>query len=402
MSKTTAQPELLDKDRHANLVEEIRESQGMQDRPKMLEIFNTLLEHNRASRDDRLKALEKVTKGKVTENIRRCREVLEAIEGSGSRVKIKSGSAGARPEDNPDIYTLWVHAGARATSPAAPAHEGVEEDQSALKRFWACHEQASVQGCIVVGEPFFLKQEIKPGEQPGTELFVRNPDINTEAEAREAGLKGDPDYPYLRRGEVLAMLEISNYFTGRLKPIRSRNGEGLETLRPKVPHPQSSMIIIGNSQSCGALTVYEGSYEFLYYSDGRTIYRRNSPSTRHSGRRFAKRRELTDKVCAPVLVSRRPGKLESDSWITIVATDSGRAMERVGEILCSPTQMEKLFRGMPEDWPENWPSAPFQIVIEVDILLNSGREDSGSEWRVKGDPWRPSEEPGRSAITRSR
>lgn len=352
--------------------------------PVSLNTFKLLASLRQASRGKRLEALgyNKQTAKQVSAEISRCRDFLAKVfsqdyPGDPFPLTVAEGRRG-RGKPSEDQFQLQL-VSRNGVSPTAH-----------VQRFWAPHLNRNYKSLLWYGEPLFIRRRhaIRGAKQ---EVFERNTQVNTVDDVKERvklAKEDRIDYPYLRYGEVRVLLDISNalarYGGPPLEIESSRNGDTLEELEKRADSSEDNLIIVGNTQSNGALSIYQVD-EFRYYSkDGQIEARRGRrPHGAIVGkpfRRIEEEKENGKPGRAYVLFSRRFGR--QGGFISMIASDSGRGMKGAGKLLSKDEELEKLFAYLEtKGWPKDWPLRKFQLLIEFEIL-----GDSAARWNLI-DPW---------------
>jgi hypothetical protein len=228
------------------------------------------------------------------------------------------------------------------------------------RAFWEPHFDPEAATWIVYGEPLFMKER-----RDGADVFTRDVRIN---DRRDVAPPLAATYPFLRLGEVQCMLELARFFTEAKVPLRwygCRRSHGLKQLMQVTGGVRTQVIVLGNTFSNGLLVAYQDYSVFPFHMDGATIRGRGAPD----GGGETVFQDGTDPrydhgFTTHGLVSRRHGFIPS-TFVTTIASDNGRAIHKIGQVLCSEADLRaqlgssKLARfqdGLPEE---------FQLVFKV-------------------------------------
>lgn len=227
------------------------------------------------------------------------------------------------------------------------------------RMFWRPYFDPAVPTWLVYGEPLFMKTRRK-------DVYIRDVAINRREEVPDSR---DAVYPFLRLGEVRCMLEIVRLFAEHKIPLHllsCRRGHGLDQLMKGTGGGKSHVIVLGNTFSNGILHAYQSNRKFPFYMEGATILKRQGESKRIVGTfDDAAIPDIADCITTHALISRRRG-FDPSTCVTTIASDNGRAIYRMGQVLCSDTELRNATRQGPlQHLDGNALPAEFQIVFKI-------------------------------------
>lgn len=249
-------------------------------------------------------------------------------------------------------------------APREPANSAMPPANSA-EQFWHAYIHADLDVWVVYGIPLFLRR--KDGDH---EIFIRDMRYNRAGQLQPTD---DKRYPFVRRGEVECMLELSRFFAAHRIQVHSKGAKEphdlvqlLEATRRRKTH----IITIGNTYSNGVLKHYQSMRKFPIVQDGAAVTRRADTSAtvyELTQRADAEREDLWMDY---VLVTRQPGA-QRGTVVTSIASDSGTAVSHVGRVLTDAEELQGMLieRGIADLLEPDAPTS-FQLVFEVDLVSN--------------------------------
>ena len=225
------------------------------------------------------------------------------------------------------------------------------------RKFWKDYLPAKLPTVIAYGMPLFKTNE-------SHEVFTREVLINREQEISAPNMAC---YPFVTHGEMLAMLELTTWLMDKGVTVKHEGYTRSQTLRHFIDrYAEANGILLGTARVNGILRNYQNYPAFPFFVEDTAIVKHQGSM---DGGEIAR---YTDKFMrngqyylAYVLVSRRPGQRAKS--VTIIAANTGRAIERMGRLFTREDELEELFKQRP---CSDWGSLPdsFQLLFEVTIL----------------------------------
>ena len=235
-----------------------------------------------------------------------------------------------------------------------------------LKRlFWEPHLDPHTPALIVYGVPMFVQSKEKT-------VFTRNVIENSEGAVK---LKRGQRiaWPYVTLGDMECSLRLTRFLSVRGVEVKT-NG-----CRPDVPFTE---LFESNSEEMSGIIV--GSTRVNPYLKGyQRLALKNASVERHfpfrletftvdevdergrkTNRRIGEKKYSTFSH-VPAVITRRAGA--KGSPVTLIASNHGRAVHRVGEILTEEKHLRKLLTDpLLQAWSDTLPSQ-FQIVLRIRV-----------------------------------
>jgi len=222
-----------------------------------------------------------------------------------------------------------------------------------LRRFWARHFTPGELTRVAYGEP----------------LFWRVPDSSVYLRTTEKNAPGPTDpkdwvtYPFVTLGDLGLLWNVGQLLTARGIAVdinAYRHESTLVHLRAAQKVHDENLLLVGTPRSNGIVREYAKNFEFKFTIDETSISAGAEPfvDRNHPGK--------TDVQLAYAVVSRRPG-IEIGT-VTIVASNNGRAIQAVGELLTSGKLLTELVTREPQlsalrrELPDR-----FQILFEFEL-----------------------------------
>jgi hypothetical protein len=233
---------------------------------------------------------------------------------------------------------------------------------SSTRVFWAPYFDTPISTWLVYGEPMFMTTKPK-------EIFIRDVRVN-----RRDAVPGPKEavYPFLRLGEVRCMLEIVRLFAEQKTPLDllpCRYSHGLDQLVKGTDGKRSNIIVVGNVFSNGILRAYQNRRNFPFFMEGAVIFKREGKTTIPYPDKDDP--EEADCKITHVLLSRRKG-VDPTTCVTTIASDNGRAIYRLGKVLCNGSELKTLIEQIP-----TWREKPDALPLEFQVLVKVWVHDRG-------------------------
>ena len=145
-----------------------------------------------------------------------------------------------------------------------------------------------------------------------------------------------------------------------------RRSHGLKQLMQVTGGSRTQVIVLGNTFSNGLLVAYQDYSIFPFYMEGATIRRKRAPAEDDEAVfQDGMDPKYDNGFTTHGLVSRRHG-FDPSTFVTTIASDNGRAIHKIGQVLCSEADLnaqlsanplaDRFRSGLPEE---------FQLVFKV-------------------------------------
>jgi hypothetical protein len=252
-----------------------------------------------------------------------------------------------------------------------------------LQSFWDPHLDRRVRTLVSYGVPLFVRKE-------DHSVFTRRVTMNIPSDAGGAEDGGEICWPFVAHGDLLAAVELDRWLTARNIPTSLgafKADDGLQMLG-NLTASDLNVIALGSTRVNGILE----QYQRLVLRAKRGAEPRYLPfrlrmfdvvrvdHDEHSVATFVEEhhRGMSN---VPVVITRRSGAIRN--FITLIASNHGRAVFRAAQILTQENDLRELFaderlRGWTVAMPAN-----FQIVLMVTVLA---QEDLAGTYVVE-DVW---------------
>ncbi|HEX8411809.1 MAG TPA: hypothetical protein VF883_23375 [Thermoanaerobaculia bacterium] len=254
--------------------------------------------------------------------------------------------------------------------------------QGLLHTFWQAFIDRRVRTLVAYGVPLFLRN----AEQT---VFKRNATVNVPADVKAPDLSEEICWSFVKHGDLLAAFELTRWLTAQgvvadLGAFKADSGLQAFANLPA----DLNVIVLGSIRANGILD----EYQQLELRSVRDIAPRHLPfrlrlfdvvrvdAEQRVVATFGEERHRgTSRV--PVVITRRRGA--NRSFITLIASNHGRAVFRAAQLLTRDAELQDMFsddrfRGWAAKMPET-----FQLLLYVTVLA---REDVGGPW-VLEDVW---------------
>lgn len=233
-----------------------------------------------------------------------------------------------------------------------------------LKYFWGPYLGGDRTNLIVHTEPLFFRE--------GWETYVRNLYVNDPEKgcpqliARLPELKArelHPSYHYLDAGEVNSMFLLMQFFHDLGETVSVRNAR--ITSWHEMRH--SNLVMVGCTRTNPFMDMLQEETDFVIAEDeicNRSPRHAELPSykgERYNDSKLSRYREY-------VLVTRRPGALQNNSTMTMIAANHGRAIEGATNYLTSAQEVSKLLSTLNVDPGNSALPKRFQILLRVEMI----------------------------------
>jgi hypothetical protein len=253
--------------------------------------------------------------------------------------------------------------------------------EDALRRFWEPHLAPNVPTRFIYGEPLFA-------HQPGASVYTRDVGKNQPHKLEHEDWKS---YTFITLGDLRFLWDVSHWLLARGVGVESngfRNGTLFEHLQARQKVRHENLVVLGTPRSNGIIQEYQKDYPFPFVIDEDAIRRTDTAKVLRDGEISSKQ----DSQCAYAVVSRRPGI--QIGAVTVVASNNGRAIQGVGELLTSGVLLTELIAREPKLAFLRTPlPGSFQILLEFELT------DFGTFVRSYHviDVWKPRSRQRRSA-----
>jgi len=239
-----------------------------------------------------------------------------------------------------------------------------------LRLFWRPYLDVRAVTFIAYGVPLFFRSADQT-------VFLRQADINVPGDAPPEKV-GEICWPFVAHGDLLAANEVNRWLASQGVMVNFASfkaDDGFRTLGHSTSN-DANVVVLGSTRVNGILQEYQRleiggpkQSPSLYLPFRLRLYDvvRVDENEQPVGNPYAEEHGArTSSV--PVVITRRPGMIRN--WVTMIASNHGRAVHRAAQILTNANELHELFgderlRG----WIDNLPSH-FQLVLRVTVLAH--------------------------------
>lgn len=248
-------------------------------------------------------------------------------------------------------------------------------NRTALARiFWQPHLDERYRTFLAYGIPLFIRNT----EQT---IFTRYVDVNSQADEKLKSRMGETDevcWPFVTHGDLQATIECLRWLADRDVRVQFAAFNASDQLHAleKATRDDANVIAVGSTRVNGILDEYQRlellrtkgnarrflpfrvrTYDVIEIDDREELV----------GRPFEEHRKGGTSI-VPVVITRRLGAKRNS--VTLIASNHGRAVHRVAELLTHDDELHDLFQDPRlQAWLPELP-AQFQILLCVTVLAH--------------------------------
>jgi hypothetical protein len=286
--------------------------------------------------------------------LQRCLDKFFDDEGSGFERRIRIQFSEPGQKRNPNQYAVDY-----------PLNHG----QGWYTRlFWKNYLPTRVPTLIAYGVPLFESND-------DYDVFTRKTWCNQDHEIKDQEMAC---YPFVALGEVLAMMDIIAWLTGKGVKVTytgySRKHDASDVLQDAA---EANGVWLGTASVNGVLHGYQRYKPFPFILGNEDITEHQDSLEGPVIETYIDRTIIKGETgMAHVLVSRRPGK--RTKTITMIASNHGRAIQRMGQLLTRESEIKQLFETQALTSLTELPNE-FQLLFEVEI---HAKESVPGAWKL--------------------
>jgi hypothetical protein len=290
----------------------------------------------------------------------------------------------ASDEGRRQMHRMVLHRGKAAD----PAHRYsvafVLSPDGVLRAFWRPY-LARAQTIVAYGVPLFIRSADQ-------QHFRRDATLNIPSDFKSANASEEICYPFVAHGDLLAAVDLERWLTAqqvRVNLAWFKATDRVQSLGRGPTTDEANVIAVGSIRVNGILDDYQRLELHSSTSNGR----RNVPfrltnfdvvRVDEAGLEIGRFEEthLEDRSTVPVVITRRAGAVRNRSTVTLIASNHGRAVARVAQILTGHELGDLLAEERLRDWATKLPET-FQLVLRVTVPKE---EDGALGWTLE-DFW---------------
>jgi hypothetical protein len=236
-------------------------------------------------------------------------------------------------------------------------------DLDPVEWFWYPHFNPRVENLIVSTEPLFFFD-------PERRCYIRFLDINDESRSPDTeairlripeghparGL--EPCFHYQSSGETQAQRILRKWFEEQNWNLSVEASREVSDANAWA----HNLILLGNSTTNRFIRKLQDDLDIVLHADSISVGKSRGSTKKYYDQRTSSRSSATSSIYA--VVTRRPS-LGNQRWATLIASNNGRAIERMAEYLTKPSELQALYNSLNVKPPL---PARFQLLFSFKIV----------------------------------